>query len=258
MKPETKKKLELFTRLDPTFLIEHLKSTSYDAKVVKEMISYAKECAARELARPDTSTPDFDAVKDMRMSEMTPAQKEDSLELWIRSNVGWMGMYHEPHYAFLLKRIDELRAAVADRQTLDSEIHEVLGMFMSIYSIKGWDGDNAYVRAEAILARGNGSHLAGSEKGQDPCPQCEPGSVCRTPTCGRIKLRKPKGPVRESNGAQEGLVRDGYRYRKLRDPKELGNGMVFACVYKHAAGTIPQPVAVAGEALDQAVDAIKG
>ena len=54
--------------------------------------------------------PDFDAVRDKRMSELTPAQRDDAHELWIRNNVGWMGEYHQPKYEFLLKRLDHARA----------------------------------------------------------------------------------------------------------------------------------------------------
>lgn len=67
--------------------------------------------AAIEALR-NTSTaamPDFDAVRDRRMSELSPAQRADALELWLREQVGWMGEYHEKHYRFLLKRLDEAR-----------------------------------------------------------------------------------------------------------------------------------------------------
>ena len=61
---------------------------------------------------PKPKTPDFDAIKDKRMSEMTDAQKDDAMELWLRNNVGWFGMGGNDagrHIEFLLKRIDELR-----------------------------------------------------------------------------------------------------------------------------------------------------
>lgn len=64
-------------------------------------------CSGRVLP---TAQPDFEAVRDKRMSEMTPTQRDDALELWIRQNVGWMGCYHVPHYTFLLARLDASRA----------------------------------------------------------------------------------------------------------------------------------------------------
>jgi hypothetical protein len=55
--------------------------------------------------------PDFGFVRDKRMSELTPAQRADALELWIREQIGWMPDYHQKHYQFLLKRLDETREA---------------------------------------------------------------------------------------------------------------------------------------------------
>ncbi|KVV07447.1 hypothetical protein [Burkholderia ubonensis] len=53
--------------------------------------------------------PDFDAIRDKRRSELTPAQQEDSLESWLRDQVGTMPEYHEKHYRFLSNRLDEAR-----------------------------------------------------------------------------------------------------------------------------------------------------
>lgn len=54
--------------------------------------------------------PNFAALKDKRMSELTPEQTEDARELWIREQQGYMIGDCREHVAFLLKRIDELRA----------------------------------------------------------------------------------------------------------------------------------------------------
>ncbi|MBK3780001.1 hypothetical protein G3A43_07010 [Paraburkholderia aspalathi] len=71
-------------------------------------------CYLNDLVVPVPATlPDFDAVRDKRMSELTPEQRNDAHELWIRENVGWMGEYHLPKYTFLLKRLDEARATKA-------------------------------------------------------------------------------------------------------------------------------------------------
>jgi hypothetical protein len=52
-------------------------------------------------------------VGDKRLSEMSPSQREDAHEFWLRKQIGWMGSYHIEHYQFLLKRIDELRAQLS-------------------------------------------------------------------------------------------------------------------------------------------------
>lgn len=52
------------------------------------------------------AVPDFEAVRDKRMAELTPAQKQDAHELWLRENIGWMPEYHREHYTFLLRRLD--------------------------------------------------------------------------------------------------------------------------------------------------------
>lgn len=54
--------------------------------------------------------PDFAAVKEKRMSELTPAQFDDAKEAWLRDNLGWLAPQSEPHVTFLLRRLDEARA----------------------------------------------------------------------------------------------------------------------------------------------------
>lgn len=49
----------------------------------------------------------------VRLSEMTPQQRDDAKELWLREQIGWMPEYHQKHYKFLLGRLDELRTAQA-------------------------------------------------------------------------------------------------------------------------------------------------
>ncbi len=66
----------------------------------------------RESMTAAARTPDFAAVKDKRMSELTPDQRDDARELWIRNNVGWVGEYHRRKYTFLLKRLDAARAEI--------------------------------------------------------------------------------------------------------------------------------------------------
>lgn len=54
--------------------------------------------------------PNFDAIKDMRIGDMTPEQRADAKELWLRNNLGWMPTYHRGFYEFLLSRLDAERA----------------------------------------------------------------------------------------------------------------------------------------------------
>jgi len=53
--------------------------------------------------------PDFDAVRDRPMDELTPEQRDDSLELWLREQIGWMPEFYREHYRFLLRRLDQAR-----------------------------------------------------------------------------------------------------------------------------------------------------
>jgi hypothetical protein len=75
--------------------------------------------AVDALRSTPNGSPDFDAVRDKRRSEMTPAQRDDAQELWLREQVGWMGDYHEKHYRFLFKRLDEARGPLADDKPSD-------------------------------------------------------------------------------------------------------------------------------------------
>ena len=79
-----------------------------------EQVSVFTELVAtivRDGAANTAKIPDFNAVRDKRMSELTPAQRDDAHELWLRKNLGWMGSYHAEHYQFLLARLDACRGA---------------------------------------------------------------------------------------------------------------------------------------------------
>lgn len=71
--------------------------------------------------------PDFSALRDKRMSELTPEQREDARELWLRDNLRWMPEYHAEFYRMLLNRLDALRGSAAcpecggTRQVTDTE-----------------------------------------------------------------------------------------------------------------------------------------
>lgn len=49
------------------------------------------------------------ALRDLRLSEMSPAQREDARELWIRDQIEWVGEASRDHMRFLLRRLDEAR-----------------------------------------------------------------------------------------------------------------------------------------------------
>jgi hypothetical protein len=64
--------------------------------------------------------PDFDAVRDKRMSELTPAQQDDAMELWIRDQLATFLPYYRERVEFLLKRLDDARGVSGTRdQTFD-------------------------------------------------------------------------------------------------------------------------------------------
>lgn len=52
--------------------------------------------------------PDFDVIKDKRMSELTVEQQEDAREGWLRKQFGWF-LGAKDHLKFLLDRLDAVR-----------------------------------------------------------------------------------------------------------------------------------------------------
>ncbi|EML1597777.1 VRR-NUC domain-containing protein [Burkholderia cenocepacia] len=58
---------------------------------------------------PAHGAPDFDAVRDKRMSELTPAQQDDAHELWLREQIGWFNPDVQRHLQLLLDRLDVAR-----------------------------------------------------------------------------------------------------------------------------------------------------
>lgn len=73
----------------------------------------ADERHRSSLALVEAASPDFSRVRDKRMSELSPAQRDDAMELWLRQNLGAMPQYHREHYTFLLGRLDAARAHMA-------------------------------------------------------------------------------------------------------------------------------------------------
>lgn len=56
----------------------------------------------------------FQAIRNKRMSELTPEQQDDALELWLREQIGWMPEYHRQHYTFLLNRLNAARRTIGE------------------------------------------------------------------------------------------------------------------------------------------------
>lgn len=64
------------------------------------------------IVTPKPRVPDWDAIKDKRMSELTPIQTADARELWLREQINDTGRSQhdfESHIVFLLRRLDEAR-----------------------------------------------------------------------------------------------------------------------------------------------------
>lgn len=58
---------------------------------------------------PRPRMPNFDAVRDKPIGDLSPAQQADARELWIREQKEWFASYYRGHIEFLLRRLDEAR-----------------------------------------------------------------------------------------------------------------------------------------------------
>ena len=116
--------------------------------------------AVVDLVQPAASAaqqPDFAAIDGKRMSELSPAQREDARELWLRNQYGWFGMAdHEAgtHIKFLLDRLDNARptaSGAVDLPVIDKHLDAVLrasGSALRHYSMqKKLDDMRAAMRA---------------------------------------------------------------------------------------------------------------
>lgn len=64
------------------------------------------------IVTPKPRVPDWDAIKDKRMCDLTPSQTADARELWLREQIDDTGRSQhdfESHIVFLLRRLDEAR-----------------------------------------------------------------------------------------------------------------------------------------------------
>ncbi len=80
--------------------------------------------------------PDFDAVRDKRLSELTPAQQDDARELWIREHRTSFAGYYLDHVDFLLQRLDEARNCLVGPAAKPTE-SEIDGI--ADETVKEWD-----------------------------------------------------------------------------------------------------------------------
>lgn len=64
------------------------------------------------IVQPKPRVPDWEAIKDKRMSDLTPIQTADAHELWLREQISDTGRPQhdlQSHIVFLLRRLDEAR-----------------------------------------------------------------------------------------------------------------------------------------------------
>lgn len=122
-------------------------------------------CAPKDVGQTEKSVlPDFEAVRDKRMSELTPAQQDDARELWLREQLGFMPEYHRAFYEFLLKRLDDARQMVST---------------MGKAARLGGDPSKLDFKAIALLRNLEWSGTETEERYGDPVPAC--------PICGAEK-----------------------------------------------------------------------
>lgn len=88
----------------------------------------ALQPSTQQQAVPNALRPDFTGIEDMRVGEMTPAQRDDSKELWLRNNLGWMQDYYLEHLTFLLRRLDEARTLAKAGQPSGDEAQALRDM----------------------------------------------------------------------------------------------------------------------------------
>lgn len=75
------------------------------------------------------AAPDFAAVHDKRMSELTPEQQDDARELWLRNNYAYF-LNSGEHIKFLPNRLDKVRGPVVSDPCADKCQYSVdVGMY---------------------------------------------------------------------------------------------------------------------------------
>ena len=65
-------------------------------------------------AQGHSQTPDFNAVRGKRKSELSPEQQQDARELWLRENIEHLPEEQADHIQFLLDRLDDARQEDSD------------------------------------------------------------------------------------------------------------------------------------------------
>ena len=77
--------------------------------LTKDVVELHPRIKAALAAAERVRTPDFAAIEDKRMSELTPEQQDDAHEMWLRKQSGWFNEDTRRHVEFLLKRLDAVR-----------------------------------------------------------------------------------------------------------------------------------------------------
>lgn len=96
------------SRPRPVTAAEVALSRRDDESLMETKLRLQKEHVQEFFRQPHM--PDFEAVRNKRMSELTPEQQRDAHELWLREQMDHMAPYYQEHLLFLLGRLDEARA----------------------------------------------------------------------------------------------------------------------------------------------------
>lgn len=97
--------------------------------------------------------PNLEAVRDLRISEMTPEQQADATELWLRKNLGWCVGQHGEHVRFLLARLDAERALLRTYMAVVIDAESVSYLDELGPTVKLTDQQRAALRAIELDAR---------------------------------------------------------------------------------------------------------
>jgi hypothetical protein len=98
----------------------------YTASVNWKASAEAKDRAALlNKTRESLSEPDRAAIQDKRMSELTPDQQDDAMELWLRDQIGWFNEDTQRHLKFLLERLSKTRREALSMKEVYADLQNV-------------------------------------------------------------------------------------------------------------------------------------
>lgn len=90
---------------------------------------------------------DLAALRELRLSQMTPAQRDDAKELWLRDQIEWVGEASRDHMKFLLRRLDEARRTQADNLT---SLESLRAMLCGVGIVGAIDGHEV-IRRDSVI-----------------------------------------------------------------------------------------------------------